>query len=147
MSVGDARLSGMEQRLSFVTLAVADVEASSRFYRTGLGWQPELDVPGEVVMFRVADKVMLSLWDASAFAAELGAEPTRDGIPPITLAHNCHTIGDVDRVLEQARSAGATIQGGAQRDWGGYSGYFVDPDGFRWEVAFNPGEIGRLVLP
>lgn len=138
----------MEQRLSFITLAVADLAASHRFYVDGLGWRPELDVPGEVVMFRVAEKVILSLWDREAFEAEVGAQPARGGVPPITLAHNCRTPQEVDRVLVDAQAAGAsTVQPGTGRDWGGYSGYFADPDGFRWEVAFNPGEIGRSVLP
>lgn len=146
--MGAARVCGMHQRLSFITLAVVDLEASRRFYLDGLGWRAVLDVPGEVVMIPVADKVMLSLWDAAAFTAEVGAPPARDGVPPITLAHNCPTVADVDRVLEEAAAAGAAAVGsGTERDWGGYSGYFADPDGFRWEVAFNPGEIGRSVLP
>ncbi|WP_341360527.1 VOC family protein [Georgenia sp. M64] len=135
----------MDQRLSFVTLAVRDLDASRRFYVAGLGWTPELDVPGEVLMFRVAEKVVLSLWDVAAFTAEVGAAPA-DGVPPVTLAHNCPTEADVDAVLATARAAGATTSGPQRRDWGGYSGYFTDPDGFRWEVAHNPGPIGRSVL-
>ena len=138
----------MDQRLSFVTLAVADVSASRRFYADGLGWEAALDVPGEVVMFQVADKVVLSLWATEAFEAETGARPATGVVPPITLAHNCATREGVDRVLEQARAAGADhVREAQERVWGGYSGYFADPDGFRWEVAFNPGEIGRSVLP
>lgn len=99
-------------------------------------------------MFRVAEKVILSLWDADAFAAEVGAQPARGGVPPVTLAHNCRAPEEVDRVLTEAAAAGASaVQPGTERDWGGYSGYFADPDGFRWEVAFNPGAIGRSVLP
>lgn len=135
----------MDQRLSFVTLAVRDLDASRRFYVGGLGWAPELDVPGEVLMFRVAEKVVLSLWDVAAFTAEVGAAPA-SGVPPVTLAHNCPTEADVDAVLATARAAGATTSGPQRRDWGGYSGYFADPDGFRWEVAYNPGPIGRSVL-
>jgi uncharacterized protein len=138
----------MDQRLSFVTLAVADVSASRRFYAEGLGWEPAVDVPGEVVMFKVADKVVLSLWAVAAFEAETGVRAATGIVPPITLAHNCATRAGVDRVLEQARSAGAgLVLEPQERDWGGYSGYFADPDGFRWEVAHNPGEIGRAVLP
>lgn len=135
----------MDQRLSFVTLAVRDLDASRRFYVGGLGWTPELDVPGEVLMFRVAEKVVLSLWDVAAFTAEVGAAPA-SGVPPVTLAHNCPTEADVDAVLATARAAGGTTSGPRRRDWGGYSGYFADPDGFRWEVAYNPGTIGRSVL-
>jgi hypothetical protein len=138
----------MDQRVSFITLAVADLGASRRFYVEGLGWEPELDEPDEVLMFRVADKVVLSLWDERGFTAEIGHPPVRGGVPPITLAHNLATARGVDTVLEQARVAGASEVGeAAEREWGGYTGYFADPDGFRWEVAYNPGEIGQSVLP
>lgn len=138
----------MEQRISFVTLAVRDLEATHRFYVDGLRWTPELWVPGEVLMFRAGPLLVLSLWDEAAFAAEVGAAPARDGIPPLTLAHNVASRAEVDAVLATARTAGADPVGdGQERDWGGYTGYFADPDGFRWEVAWNPGPIGRLVLP
>jgi uncharacterized protein len=138
----------MDQRLSFVTLAVRDLGASRTFYVDGLGWRPEVDVQGEVLMFKVADKVVLSLWDEEHFTAEIGTAPGRGTVPPVTLAHNLATPEGVDRVLEQAEAAGASEVGQAEeRDWGGYSGYFADPDGFRWEIAHNPGEIGQSVLP
>lgn len=138
----------MDQRVSFITLAVADLGASRRFYVEGLGWEPEIDEPDEVLMFRVADKVVLSLWDERGFTAEIGHPPALGGVPPITLAHNLATARGVDTVLEQARVAGASEVGeAAEREWGGYTGYFADPDGFRWEVAYNPGEIGQSVLP
>jgi catechol 2,3-dioxygenase-like lactoylglutathione lyase family enzyme len=138
----------MDQRVSFVTLVVTDLDTTHDFYVDGLGWEPELYEPGEVLMFRVAEKVVLSLWAESGFVAEVGQAPARGGVPPVTLSHNLATTQDVDAVLEQARAAGASQVGEAtERDWGGYSGYFADPDGFRWEVAFNPGEIGRSVLP
>ena len=138
----------MDQRVSFVTLAVRDVGESRTFFIDGLGWEAAVDVPGEVLMFKVADKVVLSLWEADHFAAEVGTPPTWGGVPPVTLAHNCATRAGVDRVLETARRAGARdVQKARERDWGGYTGYFSDPDGFRWEVAHNPGEIGRFVLP
>jgi catechol 2,3-dioxygenase-like lactoylglutathione lyase family enzyme len=138
----------MDQRVSFITLAVSDLGASRRFYVEGLGWEPELHEVGEVLMFRVADKVVLSLWAETSFVAEVGHVPARGGVPPITLAHNVATTRGVDTVLEQARAAGAQHVGEAtEREWGGYTGYFADPDGFRWEVAYNPGEIGQSVLP
>jgi catechol 2,3-dioxygenase-like lactoylglutathione lyase family enzyme len=137
----------MDQRISFVTLAVADLDATRRFYVDGLGWHPELDVPGEVLMFRAGEHLVLSLWDRSYFAAEVG-EPTMTGIAPITLAHNLATKEAVDIVLASARRAGADpVLDAVERDWGGYTGYFGDPDGYRWEIAFNPGPIGQLVLP
>ena len=137
----------MDQRISFVTLAVADLDATRRFYVEGLGWQPELDVPGEVLMFRTGEHFVLSLWERSHFAAEVG-EPTMSGIAPITLAHNLATKEAVDTVLAIARRAGADpVADAVERDWGGYTGYFGDPDGYRWEIAFNPGPVGQLVLP
>jgi uncharacterized protein len=138
----------MDQRVSFITLVVTDLEATRRFYVDGLGWEPEVHVAGEVMMFRVAEKVVLSLWAEAGFVAEVGHAPTRGGVPPITLSHNLATTHGVDTVLEQARLAGAPeVEAAEQREWGGYSGYFADPDGFRWEVAYNPQEIGQSVLP
>ena len=138
----------MDQRVSFITLVVTDLDATRKFYVGGLGWEPELDMPGEVLMFRVAEKVVLSMWVESGFVEEVGHAPVRGGVPPITLAHNLATKRGVDTVLEQAAVAGATEIGEpVERDWGGYTGYFADPDGFRWEVAYNPGEIGQSVLP
>jgi uncharacterized protein len=137
----------MDQRVSFVTLAVSDLGASRRFYADGLGWEPEFE-GDDVLMFRVADKVVLSLWDEHAFAEEVGGMPSRGAVPPITLAHNLRTRDGVDRCLEQARVAGAEHVGeAAEREWGGYTGYFADPDGYRWEVAWNPSDLGESVLP
>lgn len=138
----------MDPRISFVTLPVRDLTATRRFYVDGLGWPLEVDVPGEVLMIRVGDRLVLSLWDAAHFEAEVGPIARGDGVPPLTLAHNVRERDDVDRVLETARQAGASEVGAAQeREWGGYTGYFADPDGFRWEIAWNPGPIGQSVLP
>lgn len=139
---------GMEQRLSFVTFAVRDLERSRAFYVDGLGWVPELDVPGEVLMFVVGERLVLSLWDRVAFEAEVGASvPDGEGVPPVSVAHNVATRHEVRAVIDLARDAGATVSGPEHREWGGFSGYFADPDGFRWEVAWNPGPIGLLVVP
>ena len=97
-------------------------------------------------MIHVGHKLVLSLWAESAARAEIG-DVTRVGTLPFTLAHNVATPAEVDAVLETARAAGATVSGARQRDWGGYSGYFADPDGFRWEVAYNPHPIGDMKLP
>ncbi len=146
-SKGGSSLTGMDQRISFITLAVADTAVASRFYLDGLGWTPALDVPGEVVFIQVGPGLMLSLWDAAEFEKEAGAINRGAGTAPITLAHNVRTPAEVDDVLEQAVAAGAMlIAAGQERDWGGYTGYFADPDGYRWEVAYNPGPIGQLVL-
>jgi len=137
----------MEPRISFVTLAVRDLRTTRAFYVDGLGWTPELDVPGEVVMIRVGEHLILSLWDEAHFQAEVGSIGRGNGVPPFTLAHNVGTPEEVDAVLGDARTAGAEIGEAAQRDWGGYTGYFADPDGVRWEIAWNPAPIGQLVLP
>ena len=138
----------MEQRISFLTLAVRDLEASRRFYLAGLGWSADLDVEGDVLMIMVGERLVLSLWDRAHFEAEVGQIAMAGGIAPFTIAHNVATRAEVDTVLEAARAAGADpVHDAEDRDWGGYSGYFADPDGYRWEIAFNPGPIGQKVLP
>jgi predicted lactoylglutathione lyase len=138
----------MEPRITFVTLAVADVDAARRFYVEGLGWPATLDVPGEVVMIMVGQRLVLSLWNVAEFEAEVGPVRRGPGVPPVTLAHNVATREEVDAALGEAREAGASVVREAQeRAWGGYTGYFADPDGFYWEVAWNPGPIGQAVLP
>ena len=139
-------MQAMEPRLNFVTLVVADLDRARRFYLDGLGWTAALDVGGEVVMIHVGNKLVLSLWAESAARAEIG-EVARGGTLPFTLAHNVASPAEVDAVLKTARAAGASVSDAKQRDWGGYTGYFADPDGFRWEVAFNPYPIGGVNLP
>ncbi len=137
----------MDQRLSFVTLAVPDLDAARRFYLDGLGWEAALDVPDEVVMIKVADTVVLSLWADAGFEAEVGRIGREGGVPPFTLSHNVPTEAEVDQALVAAESAGAhDVRPAFRRDWGGYSGYFCDPAGVQWEVAYNPGPIGQEVL-
>lgn len=136
----------MEPRINFVTLVVADLDRARRFYLEGLGWPAALEAGGEVAMIHVGDKLVLSLWAETAARAEIG-DVTRGGTLPFTLAHNVATPAEVDAVLNTARAAGATVHAAQQRDWGGYSGYFTDPDGFRWEIAFNPHPIGDVKLP
>jgi catechol 2,3-dioxygenase-like lactoylglutathione lyase family enzyme len=137
----------MDPHLSFVTLVVRDLAKSRAFYIGGLGWPVAFESPDEVVMIRVGERVVLSLWQEAVAVGELGPIGRAEGAPPITLAHNVATPSDVDRVLAEARAAGATVAAeAAERDWGGYSGYFADPDGFRWEIAYNPGPIGSSVL-
>lgn len=141
-----ATLVSMDQRVSFITLAVPDLAAERRFYVDGLGWAPELDVD-DVLMFRVGERLVLSLWDERGFEVEVGPVRRGAGLAPVTLAHNRPTPAGVDEVLARARAAGAEVTDATTREWGGYGGYFADPAGFRWEVAYNPGDIGRLVVP
>ncbi|GAA5146341.1 hypothetical protein GCM10025768_04820 [Microbacterium pseudoresistens] len=130
--------------MSFITLAVADVARSRAFYVDGLGWRPIFD-NDDVLMLPIADRVLLSLWSVDGFAAEIGEAPAT-GLAPITLSHNVATEAEADAVLAEAAAAGARVGAASHREWGGYSGYFSDPDGFRWEVAVNPGETGDFVL-
>lgn len=135
----------MQQRVSFLTLAVADLARSRAFYVDGLGWEP-IFAGDDVLMFPVADRLILSLWSIAGFTAEIGEAPA-SGIAPVTLAHNLATPAEVDDVLAEAALLGAPVSAARTREWGGYSGYFSDPDGFRWEIAVNPGETGDFVLP
>ncbi|MFO7179711.1 MAG: VOC family protein [Pseudomonadota bacterium] len=136
----------MDPRVHLITLVVADLERARRFYVQGLGWPPAFEVSGDVTMIFVGEKLVLSLWAESAARAEIG-EVTRGGTLPFTLAHNVASPQEVDAVLDAARAAGATVHPAEQRAWGGYSGYFTDPDGFRWEIAYNPHPIGGIRLP
>lgn len=137
----------MDQRVSLITLVVDDIAASRAFYIDGLGWKAELEAPGEVLMIRVGERLLLSLWDRAHAEREIGMVAS-GGTPPITLAHNLRTEREVDDVLALARTAGAvTVVDAVHREWGGYSGYFADPDGFRWEIAVNPSPLGESLLP
>lgn len=138
----------MDQRISFITLAVRDLDASRAFYLDGLGWEAALDVPGEVLMIKAGEHLVLSLWSESGFEGEVGTIRRGEGLAPLTLSHNVRTEAEVDDILATARAAGADPVGEpSEREWGGYTAYFGDPDGFRWEIATNPGPIGQEVLP
>jgi catechol 2,3-dioxygenase-like lactoylglutathione lyase family enzyme len=138
----------MDQRISLLTLAVADLDASRRFYLDGLGWEAFMDVPDDVLMIRAGQHLLLSLWVEPHFEAEVGPIRRGPGVAPITIAHNVGTDAEVDAVLDTARAAGADpVEPAVKREWGGYSGYFADPDGYRWEIAHAPGEIKDLVVP
>lgn len=125
----------MEQRLSMVTLGVADLERSLRFYEA-LGWKRGNRHP-EVVFFQL-NGIVLGLWSRAALAADTMVD---DGVGfgGIVLAYNARDRQHVDAVLREAGKAGARIlKPAADTFWGGYSGHFADPDGHLWEVAWNP---------
>ncbi len=130
----------MEQRLSLITLGVPDIDAARHFYLDGLGWTPVLDVAGQVTFIQVAPGVLLSLFDAAELAEDIGdGRAAAPAVGNVTLAHNVASEAEVDAVLAGAVAAGATLVKPAQRAaWGGYHGYFADPAGTPWEVAFNP---------
>jgi uncharacterized protein len=126
----------MEQRLSLVTLGVADLERSLRFYEA-LGWKRGNAHPS-VVFFQL-NGMILALWSRSALAEDAGIAPNERGFGGIALAYNARSRDDVDAVFAEAERAGARILKAAKDTfWGGYSGYFADPDGHLWEVAWNP---------
>jgi predicted lactoylglutathione lyase len=138
----------MDQRVSLITLGVADVDAAKRFYER-LGWEVGLDIE-DTVFFQTGDGVLV-LWGRDKLAADSGVDDA-GGWGGVTLAHNVRSTDEVDRVIEEARAAGARItRDPAETFYGGYAGVFLDPDGHPWEVAWNPGfpllDDGSLHLP
>ena len=138
-------------RVSIVTLGVADVARASAFY-AALGWERASASQEEIAWFRTADtNVGLFGYDALAKDAGLPAEP-RARFGGITLAINVESEEAVDAALATAEAVGGTIiKAAARAEWGGYSGYFADPDGHPWEVAYNPhfpiNSDGRVAIP
>jgi len=139
----------MEQRLSLVTLGVRDLARARQFYEA-LGWTPAT-APAEDVVFFQCGGMVVGLWDRATLAEDSGIEDG-GGWGGVALAHNVRSPAEVDAVIEEARSAGATIsREPGETFWGGYSAAFVDPDGHPWEVAHNPGwplaADGSVMLP
>jgi catechol 2,3-dioxygenase-like lactoylglutathione lyase family enzyme len=142
----------MEPRITLITLGVRNLDRALRFYRDGLGWPlSSASVAGEVAFFRSSGAILaLYPFDLLATDAQLPAEGS--GFGGIALAQNVHERGEVDVILAQARAAGGSIiKAAVEADWGGYHGYFADPDGYPWEIAWNPGfpfaPDGSLDLP
>ena len=139
----------MEQRVSLITLGVADVERAKAFYER-LGWRGQ--TVEETVFFQ-AGGLALVLWGRAKLASEAGlTDAPTDGFRGIALAHNVRSVSEVDDVIRLAEQAGATVtQPAAKTFYGGYAGYFTDPDGHLWEVANNPGlplhEDGSITVP
>ncbi len=140
----------MEQRLSIVTLGVADVAASRKFYEH-LGWKASF-VGDEQIAFFQAGSIVFSLYSLEEMSKEIGLAGGSSGCSSVALAHNVRRKEDVDTVLAEAEQAGARLLKPAEEKfWGGYAGYFADPEGYAWEVAWNPEfeltEDGSLRLP
>jgi catechol 2,3-dioxygenase-like lactoylglutathione lyase family enzyme len=141
----------MEPRISIITLGVKDLTTSLAFYRDGLGFPTTRKVEEGIIFFQTGG-VCIELYPIEELAKDISRNfpSTRSLFPGITFAHNVRTKEEVTQVLAQAEKAGATIEKPAQDTfWGGYSGYFSDPDGYLWEVAwgafeFNPD--GSLII-
>ncbi len=128
----------MEPRISLITLGVADLERATRFYEECLGL-PRLETPPSVTFFELG-KTWLALWPRENLAADAGVSPEGTGFRGFSLAHNVRSPAEVDALLSRvAEFGGKVLKPGHSTDWGGYSGYFADLDGFLWEVAHNPG--------
>jgi catechol 2,3-dioxygenase-like lactoylglutathione lyase family enzyme len=128
----------MEPRISIITLGVSDLPRSIAFYRDGLGL-PTTYKEGEGIAFFQTAGAWLALFPYDALAQDAGLPPDRARFGGITLAHNVGSKAEVDRILSQALAAGASqLRPAGEMFWGGYSGYFADPDGHPWEVAWNP---------
>jgi uncharacterized protein len=126
----------MEQRVSLVTLGVRDLRGARAFYEA-LGWRTNAAPDDDVVFFQ-AGGMIVALWGRAELAEDSGVEDS-GGWGGIALAHNVRSPREVDAVLAEAESAGATVtRPGAETFWGGYSGAFTDPEGHAWEVAHNP---------
>ncbi len=134
----------MKPRISLITLGVDDLERALRFYRDGLGLPTEGIVGAEfdeaaVVFFDLQPGLKLALWSRKSLAADSGLAAGASSATEFSLAHNVASKAEVDAVIEQARIAGARIlKPGTDTFWGGYAGYFQDPDHHLWEVAWNP---------
>jgi uncharacterized protein len=140
----------MEQRLSIVTLGVADLIRSREFYER-LGWKRSMANADGIVFFQVGG-MAVALYPREELAKDANVSAEGHGFGGITLAYNARSREDVDLVLAEASAAGARILKPAQNVfWGGYSGYFADPDGFLWEVAWNPffpiADNGAIQIP
>jgi catechol 2,3-dioxygenase-like lactoylglutathione lyase family enzyme len=139
----------VEQRISLVTLGVADVTRARTFYER-LGWQGQ---EVEETVFFQAGGIALVLWGRAELADDAGIEDRNtDGFGGMTLAHNVRSRTEVDEVLGDAANAGAVItQAARETFYGGYAGFFTDPDGHVWEIAYNPGfpldRDGAITIP
>ena len=127
----------MEPRISLITLGVADLARATRFYADCLGL-PRIETPPTITFFELG-RLWLALWPRENLADDAGVSAQGDGFRGFSLAHNVRSPAEVDALLKHVAECGAVVvKPGHATDWGGYSGYFTDPDGFLWEVAHNP---------
>lgn len=128
----------MRQKLNVITLGVSDLTASLRFYQDGLGWKTAGDSSDSIAFFDMGG-IVLALYPRKLLADDVSIPEQGSGFPGITLAYNAKSEEEVNQVFAQVEKLGATIVKPPQKVfWGGYSGYFADPDKHLWEVAYNP---------
>ncbi len=140
----------MEQRISIITLGVSDLKRSTEFYER-LGWRRSMAKAQGIVFFQ-AGGMALALYPRNELAKDANVPSEGRGFNGISLAYNTRNRAEVDSVLEEAAAAGGgRVRPAHEAFWGGYSGYFADPDGFLWEVAWNPSfsvaEDGSIRIP
>ena len=140
----------MRQTISFITLGVSDLARSRKFY-AALGWKESSGSNADVAFFQ-AGTVAVSLFQREALAEDANADPQGSGFSGFTLAHNVDSEAAVTSTLAEAVAVGATLVRPADKaSWGGFRGYFADPDGFLWEVCWNPffplDSDGHVQLP
>ena len=134
----------MKPRITVLTIGVDDLKESLKFYRDGLGLKTEGIIGdefeyGAVAFFDLENDMKLALWPRKSLAKDSGIKVTRASATEFSIGHNVASKKEVDAVMEQAKKAGAKIIKSAQKTfWGGYAGYFQDPDGHLWEVVWNP---------
>jgi catechol 2,3-dioxygenase-like lactoylglutathione lyase family enzyme len=143
----------LQQRISFITLGVSNLAQSRSFYEQGLGWKPsKRGSSAGVVFFQMGSGLVLALFPKAELAKDAGLPNDGSGFSGVALAYNVHERHEVAEVLKTAEQAGGTVIKPAQDTfWGGHAGYFADPDGILWEVAWNPHFVltpeGQMILP
>lgn len=139
----------MQQRLTLITLGVENLEAMRRFYQDTFGWTPLPSQSDEIVFFQL-NGIQLALYGREALAEDSTVSPDGDGFKGFTLAHNLRSEDEVDAMFAELEQKGVQIVKPPEKVfWGGYSGYIADPEGFLWEIAYNPfmhlDEAGNVV--
>lgn len=129
----------MEQHINYITLGVADLAESRRFYRDVFGWQETAGSNENIAFFQAGNALLLALFGKAALAHDAQIPEQSSGFPRFTLAHNVGSEAEVDALFAGFAAKNTNIIKAPQKVfWGGYSGYLADPDGFLWEIAFNP---------
>lgn len=129
----------MEQHINYITLGVADLAESRRFYREVFGWQETADSNENIAFFQAGNALLLALFGKAALSHDAQIPEQSSGFPRFTLAHNVGSEAEVNALFAGFAAKNTNIIKAPQKVfWGGYSGYLADPDGFLWEIAFNP---------